>query len=103
MAGGKEAAGQMQAAAAVPGKKLHLVVTPAIRRYVGMAIAIEVGDRDTVRVREGMHIERGVRRRRESAFTVAQEDGDGGRLVVGNDQVGMAVAVHVGDGKVVRL
>src|SRR5258707_14142909 len=103
MAGGKELAGSLKAAGAIADEELDLIVAPAIGDDVGMAVSIEVGDGDAVGMRVRVDVGGGRGGGAEGALAVAEKDRNGGGLVVGDDEVEIAVAVHVGDADVVGV
>jgi len=68
--------------------------------HVEVAVTVHVGDADVVG-----EMASGKRRTGslvELAFAVAKQDGQGSSVGVGNEDVGMAVVVHVGNGNPAR-
>src|SRR5258708_9525000 len=96
-------AGGFEAAYSVADEELDLIVSPTIGDDGGMAGAIEVGEGDAVRMRVGVNVGGGRGSGVKAAVGVAEQDGDSGGLVVGNDEVEVAVGVHVSDADIVGL
>lgn len=100
-AGGEEVAGRDEAAGAVAEKELDLVVAPAVGNGVELAVGIEIGGDDSVGMGVGVDVDGGTGGEVEAAVAVAEEDAEVRRLVIGDDEVEVAVVVHVGDSDVV--
>ena len=100
-AGGEKRAGSEQPAGAVAEDQFDLVVAPAVGDGVGLAVGVEVAHDDTMGMRVGVDVDGRAGSEAESAATVAKKDAQIRRLMIGDDEVRMAVAIHVGDGDVV--
>src|SRR5581483_4165693 len=94
-------AGNMKAAFAVALKKLDLIVAPTVGYDVEVPLPAEIAEHDPVRMRVGMHIDGRSRCWTKSSLAIAEQNGDVGRLMIGDDQVGMTIAIHVPDRDVV--
>src|SRR5437868_3754074 len=84
-----------EAALAVSEYDCDFVLGPALDGYVDVAVAVEVGGVDAVRVRFGEN-----RERRAGIWTFStrrsSDLGDVGALEVRGDDVGTAITIHVG-------
>src|SRR5258708_2768509 len=86
-----------EAAVSVAENHRYFVVAPALGHQIELAVAIEISGGDSVGVGITQHRNRRTGRGSESAFAVAQQDGDGFVGAVGYRDVGLAVTIEVGD------
>src|SRR5436853_3020145 len=92
-----------EAALAVSEYDCDFVLGPALDGYVDVAVAVEVGGVDAVRVRFGENRERRAGSWMESTFAIAEQQRELRHGVVGDGEIEMAVVIEVGDGDVVGL
>jgi hypothetical protein len=86
---------------AIAEEEFNLVCAPTIGDHVGLAVSVEIRDRDSMGMWPGMHIDGRAWRLTKTSFAVAEENREIWGLVIRNDKVEIAVAVHVGDADVV--
>src|SRR5947208_859952 len=90
-----------EAALAVSEYDCDFVLGPALDGYVDVAVAVEVGGGDAVRVRLGQNREWRAWSWMESAFAIAEQQRELRHGVVGDGEIEMAVVIEVGDGEIV--
>src|SRR6185437_2355105 len=90
-------------AVAVVQKQFDLIASPTVDYCIeGLVVSAEMAHCNSVRVGSGFGGDGRVGRRMKAAFAVTEQQGDIGSLMVGNDEIGNAIAVQVTDADVTR-
>src|SRR5260221_3793199 len=81
----------------------HLILSPAINHEIEFLIAVEIGRRDSVRMRITRHGKWRARRKCKSTFAVAEKHGNEFDSVIRDRHVEIAVAIKVSERDIVRV
>lgn len=90
----RRSGGGMKTAAAVAEKDADERRLRVDDGEIGIAVVIEVGDREVVRLRTG--VERGTGRRMKPTAAIVEQNGDGTVLQIGHNEVGAGIVIEVG-------